>query len=482
MPVFSRIAAWIIAAALMFSGSVRPLSEDSAQDLLLARCTAGFELTGEDTLSSNDGDILRTEGQRGAGTAPGGTAAAEVRVWRFPGGSFVLLRRERTGVQLRFELPGELQVRWVEDGEWVTGTQAHDVTATLHVTLRSGDDVRSFVINPPKNYRSSIYGCIEELPAYAGSVSVVQKGSVAAFSIRVPEPPDGSWTDWALLSVPGTAVDWSSPTLESLWQRYDMTGMTRLTLDGCAYRVEGEYFPSGDNLYAYSPSMYVPNGMAQSGGSEAAYCLAVTMLDLARSRYDRTGFFPTASVSTWLQNAYGMRPGFFDTRFNTDTAWSYLKLSEKYGIREFGEVARSYTAYLMRHIRMFGVETESGILVPDYGESGRPTHVSLNHQLAQILYLWRVGTQESIETADIMLRGLEDLGESWIRPNGDLYYAWLPDGSFGMVDYPYLTYNDLYAVQEWLSENRGTRSEVLDTLMRSKRAWMNRNRITGYKE
>jgi hypothetical protein len=52
----------------------------------------------------------------------------------------------------------------------------------------------------------------------------------------------------------------------------------------------------------------------------------------------------------------------------------------------------------------------------------------------------------------------------------------------GYTDYPYLTYNDLYNVQNDLERILGMRNPVLDTLMQSKKLWMDKQGIIGYKQ
>ncbi|MCI6908189.1 MAG: hypothetical protein MR832_03425, partial [Clostridiales bacterium] len=103
-----------------------------------------------------------------------------------------------------------------------------------------------------------------------------------------------------------------------------------------------------------------------------------------------------------------------------------------------------------------------------------------NHQLAEILYLYRDGSAGACAAADRLLAGIEDTGTAWIRADGNLHYARLPDGSFGLEDYPTLTYNDLYALQKELYGTTGKTNAVLDALMRAKLGWMRKNGVTGY--
>jgi hypothetical protein len=58
----------------------------------------------------------------------------------------------------------------------------------------------------------------------------------------------------------------------------------------------------------------------------------------------------------------------------------------------------------------------------------------------------------------------------------------MPDGSMGLVDYDYLTYNDLLNVQEDLVRIKGQGDQDLQILMESKRLWMDRNNVSGYRK
>jgi hypothetical protein len=50
----------------------------------------------------------------------------------------------------------------------------------------------------------------------------------------------------------------------------------------------------------------------------------------------------------------------------------------------------------------------------------------------------------------------------------------------GLIDYPFLTYNDLYVVQLKLMKIKGERDPELELLMAAKKAWMDANHISGY--
>ena len=122
----------------------------------------------------------------------------------------------------------------------------------------------------------------------------------------------------------------------------------------------------------------------------------------------------------------------------------------------------------------------------DYRNGCLANHCSLNHQIAEILVLYRLFDltgYEGYETlAQRMLNGILAVGEDWILPDQDLAYAYLSDGSMGMQDYPYLTYNDLFDLRAALDARYGSHEPMLDRLMSAKMSWMEQKGVTGYKE
>ncbi|MEI3129764.1 MAG: hypothetical protein V8S89_02575 [Oscillospiraceae bacterium] len=111
-------------------------------------------------------------------------------------------------------------------------------------------------------------------------------------------------------------------------------------------------------------------------------------------------------------------------------------------------------------------------------------HTSLNHQLAemQVLYDYSNYLQrpDLAALADRMLLAIEDTWPQWIKPDGDLQYCYYGEGVYGRTDYPYLTYNDLFAMQKTLLARNGAENTALRALMESKLRWMTQQGITGY--
>jgi hypothetical protein len=79
-----------------------------------------------------------------------------------------------------------------------------------------------------------------------------------------------------------------------------------------------------------------------------------------------------------------------------------------------------------------------------------------------------------------MLIGIKVTRDRWIMANGNLIYAYMPDGTMGLTDYPFLTYNDLVAVQTDLQRIKGIKDPDIEVLINTKKLWMDNNGISGY--
>ena len=121
-----------------------------------------------------------------------------------------------------------------------------------------------------------------------------------------------------------------------------------------------------------------------------------------------------------------------------------------------------------------------------YDKPHKETHVSLNHQVFAInwfLRMYELDLNKNYEEAALkMLKGVKVTTDDWIMDDNNLHYAYLSDGTFGLNDYPTLTYNDLFDLQNTLFRLYGYRDLDLDILMNAKKIWMIENGIVDYKQ
>lgn len=297
----------------------------------------------------------------------------------------------------------------------------------------------------------------------------------------------GEMCDYTVVRTEGeeSLLDTGRENLMALWRTYCNIGDGRWCYDGYYYPAPDTYIPSGDGcLYRCVAAYFARSMVGQSGSVRCAIDLSCGILDVLSMQQNEAGYFPSPSGSTWLNEDYGIEPGYYDTRFNSGLMDIYYENMQKRGGYE--ELANRYFDFFLRFAQEHHYETEhGGILVWDYNNSTSPVHSSLNHQLSEMLGLYHYAEMldrpELTELADRMLLGIEDTCDSWIMEDQNLEYARLADGSFGMDDYPYLTYNDLYDMQAQLTAMGRGRSEELDALMAAKLAWMQARGVTGYK-
>ena len=203
------------------------------------------------------------------------------------------------------------------------------------------------------------------------------------------------------------------------------------------------------------------------------------------------GFWETGPASQWLKADFQIGEGFYDTRFSTDFALNLVSAYKRYGFTPFIEGAVKYGEYFLRHAEKNHYEVGDGWLVEDYAPNGKAeaykrTHVSLNHQVNEISFLFYLYNETKdmrfYEAAKIMLRGIENTKEKWVLPDGNLAYALMYNGTNNvMTDYPYLTYNDLFELKTILS-SYGESNITVNYLMERKKEYMDKAGITEYRK
>ncbi len=382
-----------------------------------------------------------------------------------------------------------------------------------HSLDHNGKTAKGWKIIPLNSTLPRTYGFIEtdqkklliSFPdIYKQGLNHTLKETALSYPLRVQEVPNGYKIIVEFSQVAGTIgevwalesdlplVDWSKPNLEKIWMLLDLQVEQKWSWDGFYVLTPSTYYPTGKRLFWRIPENYVAKSFVMTGGSRAAYDLGWVMVKTILPQQNKQGFWPTLPESTWLKRDYGIQAGFYDTRFNTDMASIIAKAAIIYHDPDFMAANKRYAdfflAYSEGHHTVVQGERE-GWLVADYAHYGKPhrkTHTSLNHQLQEINYLLELFmmTQDPRyqQLADKLLYGIKNTATRWIKPNADLFYAYMPNGEMGRVDYPYLTYNDLWLTQHYLLKLTGSTDPDLLLLMGSKKSWMDANGITGYRQ
>lgn len=328
-------------------------------------------------------------------------------------------------------------------------------------------------------------GTIDEKRELAPPVYV--KRSAYGYELQIDLPVRAGHVSemWALESAEPLVV-WGKESLDKIWLTLDVTDNAKWLYDGYYYKSPSTYEPYTETSYWRIPENYVLRSFLYTGGSDAAHNMGYVMLKASLKQQEQTGYWKSLPRSQWLSGDYGIPEGFYDTRFNTGAADLMLKGCVQYQEADFCDSAQKYAAFFQQHAvgNHYVVDgLTPGWLVADYASVGRDTqtHVSLNHQLAEINFLYasymQFGNPTDKDLADIMLAGVINLGSKWILANGDLHYAYFPDGSFGRADYPYLTYNDLLETQRLYVLLHGIEEPTITRLIESKLAWMKQNNV-----
>ena len=223
--------------------------------------------------------------------------------------------------------------------------------------------------------------------------------------------------------------------------------------------------------------------------------MAIVSMNHNLQQQTEAGYWITSPQSNWLYEDYGVAAGFYDTRFSTDAAMFLLDMYQYYSdqleqdvqqaeqkesalteeyqqdkpvdesidelidekqaeLLRVREAVASYADFLIWFAKAHSfTTTNGGLLVQDYFHPTiphQPTHVSLNHLVTEMNFLLQYIALGDVENSDQYLQiakrihqAVLDTGLDWVKPNSDLWYAFLPDRTYGLMDYPHLTRNDL---------------------------------------
>lgn len=292
-----------------------------------------------------------------------------------------------------------------------------------------------------------------------------------------------AYSQWGAVAG-GQLLNWENQISITDVRRADGDRYRKVLRDGIYNQIPGGYEPGGDRVFWRIPAQHV--GMMALDHDEVFFRnLVVLSLFNAVERQNQAGIWPTEHLVKNLKEKYGLDQPFFDMRFNTDTGMFLLRVYRQYQIQAARQKAEQYGKYLWLYVENNHFTTQNkGYLVYDYQNltaSKVITHTSLNHQLAEInffleLYLL-TGEKAWLTQAEKMLQGIRDIGTAWIKPDGDLHYAYLPDGSLGIQDYPLVTLKDLLSTQELLLKIKGSRDPLLDQLISSKQAYLQKQKL-----
>ncbi len=323
------------------------------------------------------------------------------------------------------------------------------------------------------------HGVWKEVQTIPISFNQNQKNSELRFLLS--DTQSGLIRFWGVISN-DPLVNWKSETDVSTIQIADLNQTRKLWLDGVYDIVPDSYFPTDPRGFWRCPAQHVGKSFL-SANSRFTYAIAVSSMYGSINTQNEAGYWPTGPLSNWLAEDYDFSYNFYDTRFNTDAALYLLEAYRKYGEDKALDSAFRYSDFLCSFAQESAYRTKNGgYLVPDYQDSsGRhKTHTSLNHLLAEMNFLYEIylttGNRKCMNIAEKMLLAVKDTCNEWIKDTGELWYARLPNGDYGLEDYPTLTLKDLRHSQQLISQIYGRRDPDLARLISSKEAY---NRANG---
>lgn len=358
-------------------------------------------------------------------------------------------------------------------------------------TLFIDTDKASIIISIPSVYTNNKFEnntqeCNPDLEE-AVSITINDDDTV---SITYTFPHDVNYVGeiWYLLSTEHKLADWNNINHFNVLKQ-ELADGRRFSWDGYYFQIPYNYIPYSDTMLYRQPSNYAGASMTKYGDFLAAYDLGYVFTYTCMQNQNDLGYWATGPKSGWLSEDFNIGANFYDTRFNTDFAVNLINAYKRYNNDDFLMAVCKYAEYFIDHATNNHYETKNGgWLVEDYGYDydHNRTHISLNHQLAElnVLYtLYQTTREEKYkELADKMLLAVEDTKDQWVLGNNNLNYAlYYMAGTNAMVDYPYLTYNDLFETQSIYKTIYGKPNDVIQYLMDCKMEWMIANEVTGYR-
>ncbi|MCI8806197.1 MAG: hypothetical protein HFE59_10030 [Clostridiales bacterium] len=389
--------------------------------------------------------------------------------------------------------PGNsVEIRYVDPvtKQWVlTGdiNKLKDVRTTLFINTEQV----SAIISVPAVYKNLFTNnTLEILPEDETPLKITYSDGMYTVSFDFPQDTSKIGEIWCLQSK-NKLIDWSNQKNYNYFKVHDLSVERRWSWDGYYFKTPSNYIPSGENILYRHPANYTGSSFARYGEGLAAFDLGFIMTNICLNNQNEEGFWETGPASQWLKADFQIGEGFYDTRFSTDFALNLVSAYKRYGFTPFIEGAVKYGEYFLRHAEKNHYEVGDGWLVEDYAPNGKAeaykrTHVSLNHQVNEISFLFYLYNETKdvrfYEAAKIMLRGIENTKEKWVLPDGNLAYALMYNGTNNvMTDYPYLTYNDLFELKTILS-SYGESNITVNYLMERKKEYMDKAGITEYRK
>ena len=354
-------------------------------------------------------------------------------------------------------------------------------------TLFIDTDTNSYVISVPAVYKNDFSNStLSVVKEQEVTPVITKKENGYELKISFPQNKDLIGEYWTF-EADKPLINWTKEIFDTLI-RHDLGIDRRWSYDGYYFQTPDSYVPFGKGILYKHPANYTGAYFIKNPINDFFKEMGYVMTKICLKNQNNLGYWETGSKSNWLEKDFKIGGNFYDTRFNTDFAVSLLHAYQLYNDKDFLKAAILYGEFFKDFASKNSYKiNEGGILVQDYGWQGphEPTHISLNHHLAEMNFLYELyyvtNEKSYLELANEMLLGVENTKFRWVLPDGNLNYAlYYTKDTNKMVDYPYLTYNDLYTTKNILNKLFQKESEAINYLMENKKSYMDRNNIKGY--
>lgn len=383
-----------------------------------------------------------------------------------------------------------MKIKYMNDHVNRLQTVSYDIDNVPFETLILSTTKETYLISVPAVYENDFFNkTLTRVTDEEKAINIEKTNSGYEVTMEFFENPDFIAEYWYMkINEIFQNEEFEERYFQAL--HYNFVDGMRWSYDGYYYPTPYNYVPTGEGVLYSNPANFVGAAWLRNKDENIALDLAYLMTTVCINNQNELGFFPTPPESEWLKTDFNIGASFYDTRFNTDFARNLVDAYSFYGEYKFIEPVLKYAEFFLDFAENNNyITSDTGILVEDYWqiEENEKTHVSLNHHLAELNFLYELNEimpdEKYLDMAKRMLQGVIDTEEQWVKDNGDLEYAlyYTKDTNY-MVDYPTLTYNDLFDTKEILKNQFDETNSTVEYLMSVKKKWIDEKGITGYKE
>jgi len=283
---------------------------------------------------------------------------------------------------------------------------------------------------------------------------------------------------WGVISK-NQLVDFSKEKQRNIAKIADLSQYRKWTIKGPYYITPSSYYPTNNNYFYNNVAQHIGKMFLNNEG-RFFQDMAVISLYTAIINQNELGIWYTSAKSTWLYEEYKIEHYFYDTRFNSDAALFLIKGYGKFNDDIMLKGAIKYGDFLVKYIKEHHYNTiKDGFLVWDYGDTfllDTPTHVSLNHLVNEMNFLYELYIETNKK--DYLLMGnkikiaVDDTYKKWPKINNDLWYAYMKNGSYDLKDYVNLTLRDLIYGQKLITQIQGKKDKAFEYLINKKTQYL----------